>query len=123
VKEEKAKLAKDLESKYSSILSYRSLNFMVLSSTLSYLINTTPCSCEEKCQIALGEDEERLRRLGASKLGWCKKDRGVVPEVQQAYDGARNPEWQMQDIHQRARDLEACMHRDDERDHTSARHH
>jgi hypothetical protein len=61
MKEEKAKLAKDLESKYSSTLSYRSLNFMVLSSTLSYLINITPCSCEEKCQIAPGEDEERLR--------------------------------------------------------------
>jgi hypothetical protein len=48
MKEEKAKLAKDLESKYSSTLSYRSLNFTVLSSTLSYLINITPYSCEEK---------------------------------------------------------------------------
>jgi hypothetical protein len=55
MKEEKAKLAKDLESKHSSILLYCSLNFM------SYLINITPCSCEEKCQIAPGEDEERLR--------------------------------------------------------------
>jgi hypothetical protein len=123
MKEEKAKLAKDLESKYSSTLSYRSLNFMVLSSTLPYLINITPCSCEEKCQIAPGEDEERLRRPGASKLGWCKKVRGVVLEMQQAYDGVRNPEQQMQDTHQRARDLEACLHRDGERDRTSARHH
>jgi hypothetical protein len=54
MKEEKAKLAKDLESKYSLTLLYCSLNFM------SYLINITPCSCEEKCQIAPREDEERL---------------------------------------------------------------
>jgi hypothetical protein len=60
MKEEKAKVAKDLESKYSSILSYRLLKFMVLSSTLLYLINITPCSCEEKWQIAPGEDEEIL---------------------------------------------------------------
>jgi hypothetical protein len=43
--------------------------------------------------------------------------------VQQAYDRARNPEWQMQDAHQRARDLEACLHRDGKRDRTSAQHH
>jgi cell shape-determining protein MreC len=61
MKEENMKLAKDLESKYSSTLSYRLLKFIVLSSTLSYLINITPCSCEEKCQIAPREDEERLR--------------------------------------------------------------
>jgi hypothetical protein len=123
MKEEKAKLAKDLESKYSSTLSYRLLKFMVLSSTLSYPINITPCSCEEKCQIAPREDEERLRRSRASKPGWCKKDGGVVLEMQQAYDGARNTKQQMQDAHQRMRDLEACLHRDGERDHTSARHH
>jgi hypothetical protein len=73
MKKEKVKLAKDLESKYSSTLLYRSVNFTVLRSTLSYLINITPCSCEEKCQIAPREDEERLRRPRASKLGWCKK--------------------------------------------------
>jgi hypothetical protein len=47
----------------------------------------------------------------------------VVPKVQQAYDGARNPKRQMQDAHQRVRDLEACLRRNDERDRTSAWHH
>jgi hypothetical protein len=75
---------------------------------------------KKNAKLHLEKMKKECDDLELQNQAGAKKDRGVVPEMQQAYDGARNHEQQMQDAHQRAGDLEACLRRDGERDRTSA---